>query len=226
MKAIAVALDYDGVLVDSYKGVPVFYTEDLPSLSSVSYDYAKRLLYIEYLAEGLGLLREDIWFKFIPGLTSSMLDELISRYWERRIEYSTSLPGSRHALEKLSSMNISVYHVGYRDDIYGLKEHRIESDGFTRYFREIYVVGENTSSRLHALLEILGGHDVVIYVDDKPLNLAVVEAGLRDELKGRVILVKHNFKPPYSPAWVGPHGEYIEVSNLLDVVRLVKKQAG
>ncbi|ADV65197.1 HAD family hydrolase [Desulfurococcus mucosus] len=222
---LAVALDYDGVLVDSYRGIPVFYIMDLPVLTGAASDYARQLLYLEYLAEGIGLLREELWPRYIPGFSLSLYDELITRYWERRMEYSHPLPGVRHALKLLMENDVDLYHVGHRDDIYGLKEHRVEVDGFSEYFKTLYIVEENTRSRLSALLEILEDYDAVVYVDDKPVNLAVIDQGL-GEYRNRVTLVRNTFRSEYDAPWMDPVGKYRAVNNLLELVRLVKELRG
>jgi len=219
---IAVAFDYDGVLVDSYRGISVFYTTDLPALAGVSIDYARQLMYVEYLSEGIGLLRESIWPRYIPGYSRELFDELITRYWERRIEYSVILPGVTYALKKLRKEGIDIYHVGYMDDIYGLKEYRIEADGLAGFFKGIYIVGENTSSRASALKEILEQYDIVVYIDDKPVNLMVIEHELRDFID-RIKLVRHVFKSVYEAPWFDPVGRHTAVRNLFELLQLTRK---
>ncbi|WP_042667603.1 phosphatase [Desulfurococcus amylolyticus] len=221
MAKIAVALDYDGVLIDSYRGIPLFYLEDFPALTGMTIDYARQLLYLEYLTESLSVLREDLWPRYIPDFSSSLFDELITRYWEKRIEYSRSLPGVKPVLNTLKNQ-VDLYHVGHRDDIYGLKTHRIYIDGFTDYFKYIYVVEENTESRLKALMEILETHDLVIYVDDKPVNLAVIEQGLKD-LREHVVLVRQVFKSLYDTPWIDPVEKYIAINNLSELSRLIRR---
>jgi len=222
--AVHVVFDYDGVVVDSYTGVEVFYLVDLPNMLRVSRDVAEHLLYIEYLGEAVGWLREDWWFDYIPGLTSELYDALITLYWERRIEYQKPLPGVKQLLEKLRRMGFKVWSVSYRDDIYGLKRYRIEVEGLAEYFDEIIVAGEDVRDRAEGLKQVLekAGGEPVIYVDDKPLNLYKLWLVFRD----KVTLVHHHYNarnPLYTYPWINPSGLFKTVYNLHELLQLITR---
>jgi putative hydrolase of the HAD superfamily len=141
-----IALDYDGVLVDSYNGLEKFYLEDFPAMTGHDTAFGRHLLYMEYLAEGCGLLRID-WWPSIMDVQDDLLLNLLLKYWERRIENSAILPGVFTALKMFRERNYRVIHVGFMDDIPGLKRWRLDADGLAPYFDEIIIVGEDFSSR-------------------------------------------------------------------------------
>jgi len=216
---IILALDYDGVLVDSYRGVADFYRRDLRELMGVSKEEADFLLYLEYLSEGIGLMREDWWFKFIPGLTEERFDELISRYWERRIEKTMVLPGVVEALKLARNKNMLIAHVGYRDDIYGLKRERLEYDGLAGFFDEIIVVGEDAPTRHDAIRLLIEKYRPtrIVYVDDKAQNLYVMSKRLPPSVE----LFKISFSSFWDFPWKTPAGLFMEFRNLSEVVRFI-----
>lgn len=216
---IIIALDYDGVLVDSYFGIDEFYLRDLPDLLGVEEVFGKYLLYMEYLAEGCGLLRID-WWPSVLNLSQDALNELLIKYWERRIENTVILPGSLKSLEAMRDDDFVIVHVGYMDDIPGLKKWRVETDGFEPYFQEIITVGEDFESRHEALDYLLRKYNPLklIYVDDKPINLFKIDLKLgRDP---RLLLVRKEFKKQWSFPWEDPGVKYPLVKNLSELERL------
>lgn len=226
---VVVALDYDGVLVDSYRGVEAFYREDARELLGISEAEAELLLYAEFLAEGSGLMREDWWPKLIPGLSEDLYDKLITRYWERRIERTVVLPGVRSALERLSAEGAVIAHVGFRDDIYGLKRERVRMDGLSEFFDEIVVVGEDYPSRAAALSALIEKYkpERLYYVDDKATNLYAVRRELSrssGHSSAEVRLFKVSFSSLWDFPWKNPGGLFAELPNLLELARLVVRE--
>lgn len=225
---IGIVFDIDGVLIDSYRGVPIFYRKELPSLIGVDPDYAEYLLYMEYLGEALGLLREDWWFSEIPGLDSNTYDKLITRYWEIRIEHSRPAPGVPEVLDYLRSMGYSLYSVSYRDDIYGLKRYRIEAMGLANYFEDIIIAGEDVNSRTAGIENIMRDYnlDLLIYVDDKALNLYKIRRELSQNLIDKIVLVHHGFHyEPFYP-WFNPGKLFKTINSLHELVFLIGEQHG
>ncbi|WP_440059174.1 hypothetical protein ACSU1N_05145 [Thermogladius sp. 4427co] len=216
---ILIALDYDGVLVDSYRGLPVFYLKDLPELTGISREEAEFLLYMEYVGESIGLLRDDWWFRYIQGLDEEKYDVLITRYWERRIEKSIVLPGALDFLREARRKSFILAHVGYRDDIYGLKKWRIEADGLSHYFDEIIIVGEDVSTRYQGLKILIEKYNPgrIIYVDDKAQNLYI----LRKMLGRKIELYKASFKSIWDFPWTNPGHLFTEINNLSELLRIL-----
>ncbi|MCD6300781.1 MAG: HAD hydrolase-like protein [Staphylothermus sp.] len=169
---IVLAFDFDGVLVDSYRSIKDFYTQILPRYVNISSWEGELLYQYEHLADKLGLLRENWWFELIPGMTNELYDELITRYWEHRISTTINIPGANQVLEELSDKCI-LASISFRDDIYGLKKFRIEYHGFTKYFQDIIVIGEDFGSRADAFNYIRNkyGDKQYVYIDDKIINL-------------------------------------------------------
>ncbi|MEM4538002.1 MAG: hypothetical protein QXP68_04570 [Thermosphaera sp.] len=215
-----VALDYDGVLVDSYFGIDDFYLKDLPELTGVGDVFGRYLLYMEYLSEGWGLLRID-WWPSVLNLSHDAMNELLIKYWERRIENTVVLPGSFKALESMRSKGFVVVHVGYMDDIPGLKSWRVEVDGFKPYFDEILIVGEDFESRDEALDYLLRKYNPsrLIYVDDKPINLFKIDLKLGKD--PRLTLVRREFGKKWMFPWEDPVMKYPVVKNLYEVEKFV-----
>jgi len=216
-----IALDYDGVLVDSYNGLEKFYLEDFPAMTGHDTAFGRHLLYMEYLAEGCGLLRID-WWPSIMDAQDDLLLNLLLKYWERRIENSAILPGVFTALKMFRKRNYRVIHVGFMDDIPGLKRWRLDADGLAPYFDEIIIVGEDFSSRHEALryLEEKYGDSLIIYVDDKPVNLFKISAKIGDD--PRILLVRKEFKKQWSFPWDDPAGNYPTIRNLLELEKILR----
>jgi len=221
MDQIVIALDYDGVLVDSYNGLERFYLEDLPAITGRDQSFGKYLLYMEYLTEGCGLLRID-WWPSVMNIQDDLLDHLLWKYWERRIENSAILPGVFTALDIFRKRNYRIIHIGFMDDIPGLKRWRLDADGLAPYFDEIIVVGEDTPSRHEALkyLEETYENSLIVYVDDKPVNLFKINAKLGNN--PRILLVRKEFKKQWSFPWDDPAGSYPTIKNLLELERILR----
>ncbi len=169
---IVLVFDFDGVLVDSYNSIRDFYTRILRRYVNISSWEGELLYHYEILADKIGLLREDWWFELIPGITNELYDELITRYWEHRINTTTSIPGAHEVLKELGEKNI-LLSVSFRDDIYGLKKFRIKYHGFAKYFQDIIVIGEDFRTRADAFnyLRNKYGYKQYVYIDDKIINL-------------------------------------------------------
>jgi putative hydrolase of the HAD superfamily len=214
--SVLLALDYDGVLVDSYRGVIDFYMRDLKEMIGITREEAEFLLYMEFLSEGVGLMREDWWFKFIPRLTQELFDDLITRYWERRIERTVVLPGVVESLKKARREGVVIAHVGYRDDIYGLKRERLAYDGLIDLFDEVVVVGEDYPTRHDAIASLIDRYkpERVLYVDDKAQNLYV----MRNHLPPNVELYKVSFSSLFDFPWRNPGRVFKEFKNIYEVV--------
>jgi len=220
---VVIVFDIDGVLIDSYRGVEVFYKRDLPRITGIDPHYSDYLLYLEMIGETIGWLREDWWFKYIPGLDEELYDKLITRYWERRIEYQTTTPGAKPVLSMLKKAGVKLYSVSYRDDIYGLKKYRIMLEGLDKYFKEIIVAGEDVSSRIDGLRLVMNreADDRVIYVDDKPLNLCEIMRGLSD----KIILVHYSFKyDKYEFPWLNPGQLFTSINNLYELYKMINEE--
>jgi len=218
---IHIVFDYDGVLVDSYSGVEAFYRIDLRRILNIDEALVDYLLYLEYLGEAIGWLREDWWPIHIPNLTEDLYDVLITRYWERRIENQKPLPGVKPLLEKMKRMGFKLHSVSYRDDIYGLKRYRIELEEFTQILDKVIIAGEDVKDRaegLRAVLEEAGGEPVV-YVDDKPLNLYKLWLVFGDQ----ITLVHHAFTGKhYNYPWINPGKLFKTINNLHELLWIVK----
>ena len=219
---VYLVFDVDGVLIDSYRGVEVFYQKDLPKLINIDKCSVEFLLYTEYLGEAIGWLREDWWFKYIPGMNEDLFNKLITRYWERRIEFQKLLPGTKPILEKLRDMGVKLYSVSYRDDIYGLKRYRIDLEGLTSYFKQVIIAGEDVPSRIEGLKQVIreAGGDTVIYVDDKPLNLYRIKT----VLGGDLVLIQYKFRPAtYDFPWINPCSCFKTIDNLYQLYWIIRE---
>ena len=213
-----VVFDIDGVLVDSYKGVPVFYTRILPEKLGIPREMGFLLYLYEMFAEGLGLLRIDWWRKKMQWIGDDELRRLLDEYWETRIKYSRLVPGAKTVLNKLQEKGYIVSSVSYMDDIPGLKYRRMEMMGLVELFDDIVIAGENTGSRIEGIEEVVRRHccDRVFYVDDKPGNLL--------EIKNRlpwVITVNHRYILEHGYSWMIDVGYDYRVNNLFELVNIV-----
>jgi len=201
---IGVVFDIDGVLINSYNGIEYFYRRVLPQIIDIDQRLIDYLIELEYIGELTGLLREDWWFKYIPGLTEELYDKLITRYWEVRIENSKLEPGVINVLEYLANSGYRVFTVSYRDDIYGLKKYRIELMDLDKFFHEIIIVGEDFHDRVDGLKYLVKKYDLnkTFYIDDKPLNLLMIYI----EMKQKPVLIHYRFKHNIEYPWINPEG--------------------
>lgn len=167
-----VVFDIDGVLVDSYSGIPVFYEKILPDMFGIDEEYARFLLYMEYIYDQAGMLREEWWPKYLE-IDEQILSYLLAKYWEVRIETSKLEPGAGNVLKNLKNKGWIIGSVSYRDDIYGLKLWRIKDLGLYDFFEDIIVVGEDISSRIEGIKILTRKYNpkTIVYVDDKIQNL-------------------------------------------------------
>lgn len=215
-----IVFDVDGVLIDSYSGIPLFYEKLLPSMLNIDNEYSRFLLHMEYIADQAGLLREDWWSRYIPA-DEATLNELFIKYWEIRIETSRLEPGARHVLEQLRNKGWIVASVSYRDDIYGLKTWRIIESRLYDLFDDIIVVGEDASSRTEGIHILVKKYrpKITVYVDDKIQNLYRMQQRLEN-----TIMVWYVFKN----SWIGnlfwelivPTRIYM-VHNLYELVKIL-----
>ncbi len=217
---IGVAFDFDGVLVNSYRDIEDFYYNDLPRIIDIDSRLIDYIIYMEYVAEAVGWLREDWWFKTIPSLTEESYDVLITRYWEKRIGSTILNPGIAEVLEYLRKQGIKLFSVSFRDEIYGLKRYRIELSGIDRYLDGILVVGEDVGSRSEGLSLLIEeyGLDKIIYVDDKPLNLYKIYLELGD----KAMLIHYAFKGRYDFPWYNPGSLFRSINDFHELIGVVK----
>lgn len=218
-----VVFDIDGVLIDSYKGVPVFYTRILPEKFGIPREMGFLLYLYEMFAEGLGLLRIDWWRKKIPWIKDDEMRRLLDEYWKARINYSTLIPGAKTVLNRLRGKGYVVSSVSYMDDIPGLKYRRMEIMGLVELFDDIVIVGENAGSRVEGIEEVARKRSCsrVFYVDDKPGNLL--------EIKNRlpwVITVNHRFVVEHGYSWMIDVDCDYRVNNLFELVNIVDTVCG
>ncbi|ADI31480.1 HAD family hydrolase [Staphylothermus hellenicus] len=167
-----IIFDIDGVLIDSYSGIPIFYEKILPNMLGIDRDYSRFLLYMEYIYDQAGTLREEWWPKYF-SINEETLTYLLARYWEIRTETSELEPGTRSVLKNLKSRGWIIGSVSYRDDIYGLKLWRIKNAGLHDLFEDIIVVGEDAPSRIEGIRILARKYKpkTIVYVDDKIQNL-------------------------------------------------------
>ncbi len=215
----AVIFDIDGVLIDSYQGIKVFYQE----ISSIIKDFDKIdgevLFYYEMYAEGLGVLRSEWWPRVMCWLSREKLDELIKIYWEYRMKYSKLMPGTEYTLQRLKEIGVFVGSVSYKDDISGLKRERIKSFGLDKYFDEIIIVGEDFPSRSSGVKYLMEkyGFKHVFYIDDKPGNLWRMKKVLP-----RVLTILYRFQYVPSFPWNTPYSGDYTVHSLPEIIGIVE----
>lgn len=217
----AVIFDIDGVLIDSYRGIPVFYRRVLPKLINVPEYEIDRLIHLEMFADAVSLLREDWWSKI--DYIKPIYDELLSKYWETRIDHSMLEPCAHHVLKVLHSNGYILGSVSYRDDIIGLKKHRISIFGLSHYFgKDVLVVGEDVESRYEGIMTLIEKHGIekAYYIDDKPLSLL----NIRRKKPNELILVRYVFKRndipiyPWEHSYCGDHCIY----NLCELLKILE----
>jgi putative hydrolase of the HAD superfamily len=179
MNAKIYVFDIDGVIIDSYRGIPIFYREVLTSEFGYDEGLAELLFRLEYLMDHAGRLRIDWWPEYLGiGLGDELFDKLIKRYWEIRIENSVLINEFIDVISSLRSRGYVVASVSYMDDIYGLKKWRMQEAGVIDLFDEVIIAGEDVPSRIDGLRIIAEkynvGFDKIFYIDDKIQNLLYI----------------------------------------------------
>ncbi len=202
-----VVFDIDGVLVDSYKGIPIFYRQVLPGLPGFTRMDGEMLYRYELYAEGLGVLRIEWWPHVMPWLGSGEIKGLLDTYWRIRHGYSRLMPGAGKILERLRGLGFVLASVSYKDDIPGLKVKRIRDFGLHKHLEDILIVDDDIPSRLegiHILMEKYGV-DHAVYVDDKPGVLWKIK-----HMDNRITLVQYKFPFDEEFPWTGGYvADYI-----------------
>ncbi len=218
---VLVVFDIDGVLIDSYKGIPIFYREVLPDIKGFNEVDGEVLYRYELYAEGLGFLRIDWWPRVMPWLTREKLLELLEKYWEVRHGYSRLMPGTHWLLEKLNSEGFIVSSVSYKDDLPGYKVKRIRDFGLDNYLRDILIVDKDAPTRLAGILSLMNKYSVntAYYIDDKPGALWKIKRADK-----RIVTILYRFPYEEEFPWSGINaGDYVvyslpELYNLLESI--------
>ncbi len=179
---LGVALDFDGVLYDTY-----------PPAAAVLRAYEERLglphgllLRLEDAAEALGA-----WDRRPLYRTLGLPEELHEEIWAARV----SAVGSLSLPMRLRGMGLRVYLVCGSDATPSEKLKRVELTGARLVFDDIVVY---EPGRLHEALEGLVRREslhLLVYVDDKPGNTCMAS---RVE---RVRPIHVAYRPPLPDAW-------------------------
>lgn len=210
----------DGVLIDSYRGIKIFYTKTLPSLKGFDRVDGEVLYWYEMYSEGLGVLRSEWWPRRLTWLSRRELEELMEKYWEVRIKYSRPIPGAKYVLRRLRSMGVFLGSVSYRDDIPGLKIERMKMFDLDKYFDDILIVGDHVKTRSEGLRVLRDKHMLgkVYYVDDKPGNLWRIK-----RVEPWVLTINYRFQYKPSYPWDIPYtGDYM-IYSLPEIIGIIKK---
>ena len=226
-----ITFDFDGVLVDSYSVIPRIYKEIGELFLGIG--GSKLDLFVNDMLQGeelldLGLLgpRREWWpvvmSRYVNGKPIN-LDEVDRFYWKERIEGSYIIEGVIETLESLRDKGFSLYIMCSRDDKDGSKMHRILVSGIDKYFKDIFLIGENIASRSEAINVIKEREGVeeknILVVDDKVPPLYEVK-------KLGVWIAKVDFEGPIKLAWnlpVKPHFRVKNIRELLGVLLEIKK---
>ncbi len=203
-----VLFDFDGVLVDIYSCLREFY-KWLREELGIGYEwFVDVMLYYEELYDACRKPHRDWWRQVfnLVGVKDVDLEFLVRKYWSYVIDHALVYSGAYSVLEKLSSKHI-LGILCLRDEIPGQKIKRIERHGFRKFFKKIYIVGDNIGSRREALEDILRTYSIspkeVYIVDDKPEPLMEVKTLFPEVNTVKIVSRKgipwgHPFKPDYT----------------------------
>jgi len=228
---LAVAYDFDGVLVDSYSCLPIVYRLVADRIGVVGKNvFVESMLYLEDLMDYYGVWDRREWWRFLvrnSGMLAGVdIDSIVDLYWSLRIRYSHVMPNATCVLERLNNMGIDLYIVSGMDDTVEGKIRRIRESGLTRYFRDVIVYGvygefKDVRQALSYLVDQCGSRQIY-YVDDKIVNLnRLAKLGIN--------LVNYLYRPPYPRAFawtVEPAGDYMTIYDHLDLVRFLDRVVG
>ncbi|MCD6487820.1 MAG: HAD hydrolase-like protein [Desulfurococcales archaeon] len=174
-----VIFDFDGVIVNSYKGVQVFYNQFAKENKLIDPNI---LMYYEILYyEALGQPHYIWWPRVLKMLDISLreevLDQLFIDYWYLRIKYSKLIEGIVKVLVKLREYSALVIICG-SDDIIGLKKLRIELANVADFFNRIIVAGEDMDDYINAVSTIMSSsaYNKVYIINDKPEVLMYIKS--------------------------------------------------
>ncbi len=216
---VLVVFDIDGVLIDSYKGIPIFYRKVLPGIEGFDIVDGEMLYRYELYAEGLGVLRIDWWPRVMPWLTRGEIIGLLEEYWKVRHGLSRLMPGTYWLLEKLNREGFIVSSVSYKDDLPGYKVKRIKDFGLDSYLRDILIVDRDAPTRLEGIRFLMDTYSVntAYYIDDKPGALWKIK---HVDKRVKTILYRFPFEEEFP--WRGVNaGDYI-VYSLPELYNLLK----
>lgn len=217
------ALDFDGVLVDSYSCLPAVYRR-LAEALGLSEDAREKFvatcmrLEDEFDARQVydrrALLKRAL-SELSISVPDSRLEELVELYWRERIARTVVRNGVVDALQTLNHLGVRLVILCGNDGERGRKRARIISSGLSAYFDEIIVVGDDVPSRIEALKSLMRRHSTdpseTIVVDDKP-------APLNEIAPLRVLRARVRFEGPLRLAWMGHCDADFEVDSLPELV--------
>jgi len=226
-----ITFDFDGVLVDSYTVIPKIYKEIgeiFLGIGGAKLDrFVKDMLQGEELLD-LGFLgpRREWWpiimSRYVNGKPID-LDKVDEFYWKERIKGSFIIEGVVETLELLGDNGFSLYIMCSRDDKDGSKMNRIVVSGIDKYFKDIFLIGENVSSRAEAIeaIKTKEGVDVkkILVVDDKV-------PPLYEARRLGVWIAKVDFEGPIKLAWnlpLRPHFRVKRIKELVGAILEIKK---
>ncbi len=199
--------DFDGTLVDSYSCLPEIYKSIAVKVGlkgeSVT-EFVKRALEYENLWDYLENYDRKSWWtmlfaEFNLKLDNKALEDLLRFYWVMRAEKSFVVENCAETLEVLKSKGKKLVIVAGNDGLKSIKRMRIEKSGLSKYFDEIFIVGEDAKNRVEAIKIVANKYNVnleeIVFVDDKPSAINEVKNAVKN-----ITAVRVKFKDTFKPA--------------------------
>lgn len=223
-----VAIDFDGVIVDSYYCLPEVYKyigKKLGLKGEVLKRFVREAIRREDIEDARVNYDHAAWWpqlmeEFGIRIGEDQLMRLNLEFWELRSKMSKIIEGAEEFLRGVKERGIKIVVLAGNDGVRGLKRKRVERSKLSRYFDDIIIVGDDVENRVEAINFIAKKYGVkyeeIMLIDDKPRPINEV-----NEAKMGVITVKVSYQGILKKAWEGPCSPTITVDRVLDIVHKI-----
>ncbi|WP_290901284.1 HAD family hydrolase [Ferroglobus sp.] len=221
--------DFDGTLVDSYSCLPEIYKSIAVKVGlkgeSVT-EFVKRALEYENLWDYLENYDRKSWWtmlfaEFNLKLDNKALEDLLRFYWVMRAEKSFVVENCAETLEVLKNKGKRLVIVAGNDGLKSIKRMRIKKSGLSKYFDEIFIVGEDAKNRVEAIKIVANKYNVnfgeIVFVDDKPSAINEVKNAVKD-----ITAVRVKFKSAFKPASSEGYLCDFEIEKINDLLKVLE----
>jgi len=218
------ALDFDGVVADSYSCLPDVYDELIKRLRRPNRGFLKSVLIeLEDILDYLGVwsIMPKIW-ELLLNLDAEEALKLYEEYWKLRVRCTKVNNGLYDVVESARRMGFKPITLSGCDDSTRRKKARIQALGVYELFDYHIVYGceSRYKSLEEAILSLLPESEILVYVDDKSSNLNRL-ANIPTEA---LVIVRAVFKPPFYHAYSWSEKlkvKVLEISTLSELVDIL-----
>lgn len=199
--------DFDGVLVDSYSCLPSLYNYIARYIrfKNIVKKFVKRALEYEDEQDAIGNYNRKSWWptlfkEFQVYEDEEKLDELLKIFHEERVKQTKIIKGAMDVLKWLRNMEETLIILAGSDGQPSMKKRRIEKSGLMKFFKDIFILGEDVKDRKGGIKSIIKKYSIsesqAVFIDDKPVPINEIYINFKD-----ITTIKIEFKGILNLAW-------------------------